>query len=186
MSKDYTVSEMKEFLRSRNLPTTGSKVELVVRLEQFDANIWNIIAAENARATEHTARIEETGGREAADGPGTSEQHEDPTTETRELRQRSDDLVQRELELLRRERMLMQRELEIFRSTQMLPASPASPGSGSISNGHVMTSPTLSIQAIGGLVYEFDGRDSSFWKWEQFSVNPCPVGASDMLPHLFR
>ncbi|CAK9796366.1 hypothetical protein ANTQUA_LOCUS759 [Anthophora quadrimaculata] len=40
MSNNYTMFELKEFLRARNLPTSGSKAELITRLEQFDGNIW--------------------------------------------------------------------------------------------------------------------------------------------------
>ncbi|CAK9801708.1 hypothetical protein ANTPLA_LOCUS2914 [Anthophora plagiata] len=67
MSKDYTVSGLKDFLWGRNLPRSGSKAELVVRLEQFDANISDVIAAENAQAAERTACIEEKRGNDAAE-----------------------------------------------------------------------------------------------------------------------
>lgn len=77
--------------------------------------------------------------------------------------------TQRELELLKRENMLMQREL--LRREQMQPrepsASPASAGNTDSSDGQTTASATLSIRAIGDLLSDFDGRDNTFWKWEQ-------------------
>ena len=38
---DYTVSELKELLRIRNLDTTGLKAELIQRLTEAEPNIWD-------------------------------------------------------------------------------------------------------------------------------------------------
>ncbi|CAK9830497.1 hypothetical protein ANTRET_LOCUS7656 [Anthophora retusa] len=52
MSKEYTINELSEFLRARNLAVSGSKSELILRLEDFDSNIWNVIAIERGVAQE--------------------------------------------------------------------------------------------------------------------------------------
>ncbi|XP_076659961.1 uncharacterized protein LOC143363237 [Halictus rubicundus] len=52
MSKDYTINELKEFLRARNLAVSGSKAELILRLEEYDNNIWMVLAAEREQQDE--------------------------------------------------------------------------------------------------------------------------------------
>jgi len=40
---DYTVAELKELLPEKNLPTSGNKADLIMRLEKDSPDMWNRI-----------------------------------------------------------------------------------------------------------------------------------------------
>ena len=172
MSGSYTVVDLKEFLRVRKLVTTGSKAELISRLEQYDANFWQIIAEENARTAEQTAREEEERRRLIEEGPTTLRNEDDHLHVNQAVQwQQLDDPVRREMDLLRRERDILRREVELFRRESAGLRNPSTDSTRTESAGSMDSRRTatvnLSIRAIGDLLSEFDGNDNTFWKWEQ-------------------
>lgn len=136
--QDFTVPELKEFLRVRNLPVTGNKAELTERLEKSDENIWNILAAEKAQRQEEqlTARREE------------------PEVEVTSSR-----LVQQELELLKRERDLMRREIDLLRREQQVTTE-------HMRSDEANSATNIGIRALSDLLSDFNGYDN-FETWEQ-------------------
>ncbi|XP_076667929.1 uncharacterized protein LOC143368757 [Andrena cerasifolii] len=168
---NYTVAELKEFLRVRNLVTTGTKADLISRLEQCDANIWQSIAEENSWVAERTARDEEARRRAAAEESTTLRSEGHLHVSQAEVQQQLDDPVRREMELLRRERDILQREVELFRRESAGSRNPSTDSTRTGSTGSMDSRRTatdnLSIRVIGDLLREFDGNDNTFWKWEQ-------------------
>ncbi|XP_076248026.1 uncharacterized protein LOC143187672 [Calliopsis andreniformis] len=173
----YTVAELKEFLRARDLSSAGTKAELINRLEQFDENIWENIA-EEGRVTREAARTSHLDDQRITEAGQAAYGEETRRRESERIRRDKarwdtmlNEQMQRELDLLRRENMVMQRELEIMRNEQMrtrsFSASPDIPGDAERVRGPTGPSPTMSIRAIGDLLSDFDGRDNTFWKWEQ-------------------
>ncbi|XP_076232912.1 uncharacterized protein LOC143178263 [Calliopsis andreniformis] len=172
----YTVAELKEFLRARDLSSAGTKAELINRLEQFDENIWENITEEGrvAREAARTSHLDDPRITEAGQAAyGEETQRRESEQRIRRDKARWDTMLneqmQRELDLLRRKNMVMQRE--IMRNEQMrtrsFSASPDIPGDAERVRGPTGLSPTMSIRAIGDLLSDFDGRDNTFWKWEQ-------------------
>ncbi|XP_076392691.1 uncharacterized protein LOC143265294 [Megachile rotundata] len=155
MSKEFTMNELKKYLRARNLPVSGSKSELILRLEEFDRNIWDILAAERVAREEELKRIEEKENMQSLQAD----------------RERLSESGAQEIENMRRECDLLRRELELLRREQLLRArAMASPmGVESVTGGtnRNALSANMSIRAIGDLLIDFDGCDGTFWKWEQ-------------------
>lgn len=48
-SQDFTVNELKEFLRLRNLPVTGNRADLIERLEKHSTNVWEELEEEKKK-----------------------------------------------------------------------------------------------------------------------------------------
>lgn len=100
--KDYTVQQLKDFLRVRGLPTTGNKADLMLRLEESSPNVWNELR-------------QEPGARdfvEAESEAVRTEMQQDATSREENL---AADRERRELEFIRRERDLLRREVELLR-----------------------------------------------------------------------
>ena len=169
----YTAAELKEFLRKRELVTTGTKAELISRLEKHDPNIWQTIAGENARTAEQTAGDEEARRRTIVEESRILQSDGDHLHVSQAAMewQQLDDPVRREMELLRRERDVLRREVELFRRESAGLRNPSTDSTGTRSARSVDSRGTatvdLSIRAIGDLLCEFDGNDNTFWKWEQ-------------------
>ena len=49
---EYNVNELRELLRTRQLPLSGAKPQLIARLEECDADIWNRLDADRQRVAE--------------------------------------------------------------------------------------------------------------------------------------
>lgn len=161
---DYTVAELKDFLRENNLAVVGTKAELIMRLTSFDATIWARLNKERAKEADV---IEEE---ELQDN--TSESVNAPSivnTEEQMHRTRNasteDELIRRENELLRRERDLLQRELNIARQRRTLSGSTVMTNSSQ--GEHSMLPMNESVRTVRDLLSEFDGSEGSFWRWEQ-------------------
>lgn len=163
---DYTVLELKELLRERNLPSSGNKSELVTRLTSFDPNVWSSLDEERIRQAQDLDRSVggngslqdgvpgEENGRHIQDGEIHNVASNVPLSEN--------DLIRRENKFLKRERALLQRELEITRQQ-----STESRGSARSSVREGRPTGNENIRVIRDLLSEFDGSEGMFWKWEQ-------------------
>lgn len=142
-SQDFTVNELKEFLRLRNLPVTGNRADLIERLEKHSTNVWE--------------ELEEEKKKRQREEQGSALRQEDAAAAAR--------LAQIEIEILRREQDLMRREVELLRREQELLHSRETPDRAAsvVSAG---PSSNISIRAMGDLLGDFDGR-SDYGKWEQ-------------------
>ena len=52
----YTVVELREFLKKRNLNATGTKPDLIARLDNLSPNIWTELQEETEQLNEEEAR----------------------------------------------------------------------------------------------------------------------------------
>lgn len=147
----FTVAELKEKLRKRQLATNGVKAELIVRLMEADpSGDW-------ANEQDELDNTREEYPEEGAVG-GVGEQQGGAV----ENQQRTHDWLLKEVEFMRRERELMERELALARrETEMLRNSPQH------INSSVNSRPNINIKAIGELLREFNGVDSYFSEWEK-------------------
>ena len=170
---------LKEALRERNLPTSGSKTELIQRLTDHDPDVWGelrqqreeaevarIAAEEEAREwAEHLAQIE----RDAALARNTAGNNVRTDCESNETASETAE-KDREIELLKRERDLARREIELLRREQSLGVNHATNGVSSVNSelsAEILSSASVSIRSIGELLSPFDATDNSFWRWKQ-------------------
>lgn len=147
-ANNFTVNELKAILREKGLATTGTKNELVARLERDPAGGW-------------TSRVlSEEEGNEEIDEPSVID------TEVEYLR-REMELCRRDKQLMERELQLMRRENDLLRRTQG-----ASIDGGESRNETMARNPTAShesgainINAIASLLGYFEGDGSMFEPW---------------------
>lgn len=137
---NFKVKKLKEMLKNRNLPTTGSRTELLKRLMEA-----GISPEEELCAAEHASDDEDDGGCEDL-CPG--------TTSTQVIFHAG------EVELLRREKELAEREVELLRReldvTRMTPRS----------EEMFVLAESKRWQEFKELVSEFDGNNLDFQRWE--------------------
>lgn len=118
---------LKHLLRERNLPTTGSKAELIKRLSMADpAGTWKISAT-----TEKEATMEREGASDVASsdtiinvGNSTDSGVVVSPSETERALRREMELLRREQELRERELQLIRRENDALRRTPILQTTP--------------------------------------------------------------
>jgi len=150
-ASDLTVLELKEELRKLGLSCTGSKNELIVRLnESVPSGVW-IEKQPRVQATEDT---EEAAGVRTDEGSiyGTETQSRD-----REQRPRDAHILEMELEILKREVELLKtysrtavRVSDTQMDTEIRPIQPR-----------------INISAIAELLTTFDGTTGNFETWER-------------------
>ncbi|EFN88742.1 hypothetical protein EAI_03152 [Harpegnathos saltator] len=135
-----TVADLKEKLKSRNLPTPGSKAELVRRLLDEGVLPEELRATEPASNGTHEVQTDEP-------RPGTSGENVISTA--------------REIELLRRERDLAEREAEILkRALDLIRMAP--PREENVS-GRIGV---RKWQDLKDLIGEFSGGELDYDRWE--------------------
>ena len=142
----FTVSVLKNKLRDLNLQTTGTKAELIQRLQEADpTDNWMIM----------DLGIEESNDQNSSVVSGIV--HGSPQTNMTN----DQELMQREIEMLRRERDLAARELEVAqREMRMLRNSPDT------NVNSVNTRPHINIKAVSDLLSDFNGRGDLYLNWE--------------------
>lgn len=113
---DYTVVELKDILRGKNLSTVGNKGELIDRLTDYDPEIWTMLDGSRTQQRHgiDCAIDEDHGSRDTAAGED-DRCHPHNNNANLEDSSNENNLIRRENELLRRKRGLLQRELEIAR-----------------------------------------------------------------------
>lgn len=150
---EYTVARLKELLRERDVPTSGNKADLILRLQRNAPDVWNEACQaaevhEEAQATEDDASYGDS-----RDG----EVHLNlPQGQVRE--------ESREVQLIRRERDLLQRELELMRREAAL--------GGRATMGEIRSPVTSeygshNVRMVKDLLNEFDGTSSDFGNWKR-------------------
>ncbi|XP_043276015.1 uncharacterized protein [Venturia canescens] len=136
--QQFTVPQLKAKLQERDLPSTGSKSELIARLEEADpSGDWR----------------KELGIDEMP-------QSDIITQNTSSHLSPGENNMQREIELLRRERDLMQRELALAQRELELARTSASPQP-------IETQPKANIRALTELLSDFNGSQDTFTNWEK-------------------
>lgn len=142
----YTVATLKEVAKRFGLSTSGTKAELIQRLNGLQTDIWeNITECVNASPDQESSE----------NVPSTLE-------EATPTRNEIPDITRRELELLRREKELLEREIQLLRrESASREASPTSLASSRRTNSN------MNINNIAGLLSEFTGADDAFLKWRK-------------------
>ncbi|XP_043263516.1 uncharacterized protein LOC122403828 [Colletes gigas] len=137
MSQHFTIPELRKCLKRLDLPTSGSRNDLLSRLNAADPEgTWMTSADESDN------ECQEAGASGmAVQQSGPSNDHE------REL-----EFVRRERDLLQREMELMRRENEILRSS---PRSVQSYGSN------------VNMRVVGDMLRDFDGSTNTLSVWEK-------------------
>lgn len=147
----FTVVQLKELLRQRNLPTSGSKAELVMRLNTADPEgTWKLPPVEEEEVTEEEVTANDAmmsvGYYYCADSGVTLSPRQ-----TEQLLRREIELLRREQDLRERELQFIRRENEVLRRTPIPSVSPRN----------------KDVKYVIGLAEDFDGSKNSFWKWEK-------------------
>jgi len=143
---DYSITQLKDLLRERNLPTTGNKADLVSRLRGNDPEMW--------KDKQPDVSTEES---EDARGAVSAEMQ-------REMTHEEAPCVNRELELIRRERDLLQREFELVRREADLRTQTSISG---VRSSAMSEAGTVSAKGLKDLLKEFDGSSNAFRNWKQ-------------------
>ncbi|KAL0125885.1 hypothetical protein PUN28_004743 [Cardiocondyla obscurior] len=108
---EFTVAELKKALRSKGLPTSGVKLELIKRLSEYDPNIWAelvLIARSTPVRDDASQEDDEETEVQVEDGASRIEEpREGDMSGERKARERA---MRREIELLRREKECAERE----------------------------------------------------------------------------
>ncbi|KYN14490.1 hypothetical protein ALC57_13305 [Trachymyrmex cornetzi] len=141
---NFTVVELKEALRERELSSTGSKAELIQRLNEYDPNIWKILSENQDGIPD-----EQTDAEDYASIP--EEHHES------ELRGEREDYMQRELTLIHKERELLQRERQLLCRKREMNHCASTTSITSVAGG---------VRNLRDLLPEFDASDNTFWRWK--------------------
>lgn len=148
MSERVNVLKLKELLRSRDLPTTGRKTELIVRLREHDPDA---LSGLGDGEEESSVVGDDVGADDRSDVANEGEAW-------RSIARVGD--ANRELELVRRERDLLRRELELMRRKTESGGrrTNRSPVTGDHGGG---------VGGLRDLLSEFDGTNGEFWRWRQ-------------------
>lgn len=152
VASDLTVVELKEKLRALGLSYTGSKHELIVRLNKSSpSGTWTEELPENAEGTSGMTTSEGTSGMTTSEGtvPLLEAQLERHSRDKRALEAELD-VLRREVELLR-----MQSQLGV-RATNVRVEAEAPP-----------TQSKINIKAISELLATFDGTTGDYETWEK-------------------
>lgn len=144
-ASDLTVVQLKEKLRKLGLACTGSKSELVLRLNKVPSDMW----ADEQPETQTTEGAEGAVGGRTIEGSRMEMQPEHRSRDTRALEMELE-VLRRELELLR-----AQSQSVIRTPNARLEAEPR------------LLQPRLNISAIGELLATFDGTMNNFETWER-------------------
>lgn len=157
---EYTVVELKEFLRTKGLDVNGLKAELIQRLTELDPTIWerDLTAelAENERATgggTNTPTISNLGVSDSQRILSEERLTTLPSVNP-EL-----SLMRREMDLMRREKELLEREVELLRLTQQ----PRASDHRSSSSQPVL--PNIYLKPLSDMLSDFSGNDGSLDSW---------------------
>lgn len=167
---EFTVVELKEILRARELPTAGSKVELIRRLSEHDPQIWTTLRERRTRAKQltglsksdntllrHISAETDEGEENDHDAPNAPRERAEPGE--REVATPIElELLRRERDLLERERAILRRELELARSSPLSASSPTNSNAAHAVGG---------VRNIKEMLPEFDATDNTFWRWKQ-------------------
>lgn len=146
-----SVQQLKHILKQYQLPLTGRKAKLILRMQQADpSDAW---MQEAAQYVPGEANLED-GGHEG----GTAQERlsdQDALSEEKE-----DRLRRRESELTAKEYSLMRKEIELLRQeNDLLKMSPRSPSS-------TVSRTTLSIRNVCDLLCEYNGGGDDFERWK--------------------
>jgi len=155
---DFTVNQLRDLLRKFELGGSGTKAELIARLDAaFSREKW--LAAMQKKMTEDA----EDSANVAENAPlitPTSCPEVLSNNQTCPLQNESA-LLTRELEFMRRERELMQRELDLARrENELLRNTPRSEASA-------RTSSNVTLKSICDYLCEFHGTEDTFVIWER-------------------
>lgn len=139
----FNVIQLKDFLRTRALSTTGTKPELIARLMDADPS------------GEWMGERSEDDVRDVCNGGG----------------RRKDFMYRRELEVCTREKEIAERELQLSQPKIALLRGRQDASSASHERREIMpisggTHPRLKLVAIANLLAEFDGSTGDFDTWE--------------------
>lgn len=156
---DFTNNQLKDLLRQLNLNVSGSKSELISKLDvavtrqKWLAMIQKKIAEDPStvmESVEDPLPVMEVGA--SSDPEVTNHQACPPQNEPA--------FLVRELEFMRRENELMRRELDLARrETEILRSTPRSEVSARTSN--------VTLKSIGDYLCEFHGTENTFSIWEK-------------------
>ncbi|XP_077270869.1 uncharacterized protein LOC143902051 [Temnothorax americanus] len=164
------VLQLKELLQERQLPTSGSKAELIARLQATEPdNDWinELRAIGVVQNQDESKQHEDTAGDRRREAEHTSISDIEHASERSERDRRAnrggtlpEDVV-REMEFMRREQALMQREMRMLeRENQMLRNAPRNDAGPEVPSKH-------SVKAICELLSDFQGKEGIFRNWEK-------------------
>lgn len=160
---EYTVVELKEFLRIRNLDIAGVKAELVQRLTDFEPIIWDSLNIINNREEEE---INEENGKMnpnplvGGEPSNCGSRVMNLTNNLDPQTNREVEFMRREMDLLRREKELLEREMQFLRRSRR----PKSENSGESSRSTITN---INLRSISDLLNNFSGSDNTFDAWVQ-------------------
>lgn len=168
--KECIVVELKEALRARGLSTSGTKIELIRRLNSVGSKVWDELTERrgDAQSAVETAEVED-GSQPVEDGETVGEVELDGRDSMRDeysgapALEGRNNAISKELMLLHRERELWESERRVFQQQlEMLRCSPSITGAST--SGSTMTG---GVRNIKELLPDFDGSDNTFWRWKQ-------------------
>jgi len=148
----YTVEALKELLKKRNLPTSGTKSELISRLMEDDPS------GEWLRSNDEEFR-DWRGDAESIPQAGFS------STQSMDARRMEIELYRREKEVAERELELARREIEMMRNQLRECAIINENSNGNITRIRSVQ-PKVNITAIADLLSHFDGKSVNYNTWE--------------------
>lgn len=160
-AKGFTIDQLKYALNQRQLPTTGRKTELIVRLDQADpSGRWKeeMSRADNLeqeksiqnQLPENTDHFEHQ--ESSINCLDRDQSYQENAMSA--LRDREFDLIRRERDLAEYENSLLRREVEMLRA--------ASRSSTSSTNSRA----SISIRGISELLHEYNGTVEDFERWK--------------------
>jgi len=149
----FKVAHLKEQLQKRQLPATGNKSELIVRLQRADFEGHWMRELEN-RVENVAASVEI----EAGEGASSTL----PQVNVSGNRDETSDETLRELEWLRREQRLLERELQVAERENRLLRNAASDR-----ENRPEVQSKISVKAVSDLLSEFNGSEGLYQNWEK-------------------
>lgn len=155
----FTVTVLKEKLKLLNMPTSGHKSELILRLSRADpSGQWMEDIDPDTGADEFD---EDEVGAVAADGEMIEEQRQ--RFERTTLYQKELEFARHENELMKREMEIMRRENELLRTTQSVPAANTEATARRLDS----ITPKISLSSVKEMLSDFDGRKGSYRRWKE-------------------
>lgn len=158
MTTKFNVARLKELLRERNLPTSGSKADLLLQLREHAPDIVGAIEEEDS-VSEEAAVLERRSHGGNASAIEELEPSQSHALEANQAASVEVELLRRERDLLRRKLELIRREAERRNQQNVSMSDTRSPVSSDYGNNNV--------RAIKDLLNEFNRTGNEFWKWKR-------------------
>ena len=163
----FTVAELKDVLRHLKLTTTGSKAELINRINSVPPAAWSDVLRDSTRSSQDIEVTSNPASRREEDVMASPSLPSAEDTNARDSDDANgDSLLRRQYELMRQERDLLRRELRLAERERSAASNPSTSSiQANASTSSTQAHSSVGIRAIADQLSEYSGESDGFEKW---------------------